>query len=263
MMQQEIETQEKKPHKSLYVLPSLFTLANMCFGFFSIIYAFNGKFLHAAKVIVVAVLMDGLDGRIARATKTTSEFGLNFDSIVDVISFGVAPAVLVYAYWFKNMELGFFSWFYGFLFLAAGAARLARFNVQTKKDNASGSYFIGLPIPGAAGLIGVLIWINEIYLLNNSEIQNLWRRLAPALVIILSFLMISRIRYYSFKKIKYLYKFPILLIIFSAAFLFVLIKFPALTLLAIGVIYVFSGPVRATFSLAKAVTINKNKLKYE
>ncbi len=138
---------QKPKHKSLYILPSLFTLANMGFGYYAVTAALDSKWILSAAVITISVLMDGLDGRIARYTKTTSEFGLNFDSLVDVISFGIAPAIIIYSYWFndQNMyrEFRTLGWILSFLFVAAGAIRLARFNVLSKSDLPN-NYFLYL-----------------------------------------------------------------------------------------------------------------------
>ena len=248
-----MDNTQKPKYKSLYILPSLFTLANMGFGYYAITAALDGKWIIASAVITISVLMDGMDGRIARYTKTTSEFGMNFDSLVDAISFGVAPAIIIYAYWFNKPEYKEYrtiGWILSFIFVAAGALRLARFNVQSKSDLPN-TNFMGLPIPGAAGFLCTLIWIYEKFLVTEPEYQRIFVKIFPITLIILSYLMISRIKYYSFKKAHYLFKKPIFVVIFLAVLIFYLVKYPSIVLFGIGFIYVFSGPVRTIFSLSK------------
>ncbi|MBP7654367.1 CDP-diacylglycerol--serine O-phosphatidyltransferase [Candidatus Dependentiae bacterium] len=230
-------------------------MANMGLGYYAIISALDYKWIQACAVIIIGVLMDGLDGRIARYTKTTSEFGLNFDSLVDVISFGVAPAVVVYHYWMISLKLTEYKtlgWILSFIFVATGAMRLARFNVVSKSDLPN-TFFLGLPIPAGAGLLCTMIWIFEKFSILNSnpEYLILFKKLLPLTMLLVSYLMISKIRYYSFKHAKWLFKIPILTIIFIAALLSALFLFPSITLFLIGVCYVCSGPVRSIFNISK------------
>ncbi|HPP86561.1 MAG TPA: CDP-diacylglycerol--serine O-phosphatidyltransferase [bacterium] len=249
MIDKKIE--QKKIHKSLFILPSFFTLLNMIMGYYAIIAALDSKWIVSAVVITIAVLMDGLDGRIARFTNTTTEFGLNFDSIVDVISFGVAPAVVAYLYCLRNLtDFKHLGWLLSFIFVAAGAIRLARFNVYARTDMPN-TYFIGLPIPGAAGLLSTIIWIYERFLTNIIIAQNYKNRIFVITVLILSVLMISKVRYYSFKKVKILYKKPIFLIITIFIVLYLLFVYPSILLFSIGFLYVISGPIRTIFSLSR------------
>jgi len=250
-------------HKGLYILPSLFTLANMGLGYYAIIAALDNKWITATAMITISVLMDGLDGRIARATKTTSEFGLNFDSLVDAISFGVAPAVIIYYYWINELQLNdyrLFAIILTFIYIATGAMRLARFNVLTK-SNLPNTYFIGLPIPAAAGLVSTAVWVYEKYpyLKGNPDVSVIFKRLLPAVVLIVSYLMISKVRYYSFKQAKNLVKRPIIFLIAITLMLYLLLRFPSITLFCIGIIYVSSGPVRALFSISKIIE-KKNEM---
>ena len=141
--------------KSIYILPNLFTTASLFCGFYSIISSINGDFLAAAVAIVIAGVFDGLDGAVARATHTTSKFGVEYDSLADLVSFGVAPGVLAYL-WALN-PFGRLGWVAGFLYVACGALRLARFNVYVPvKDQ---SYFQGLPIPAAASMIATTVFL--------------------------------------------------------------------------------------------------------
>src|SRR5881628_97628 len=131
--------------KGVYLIPSLFTTGNLICGFFSIISTFNGHYLQAAVFIILAHLLDGVDGSVARLTKTTSQFGIEFDSLADLVSFGVAPAILAY-YW-ALVPWGTWGWLAACLYVVCGALRLARFNVQI--GTVEKSHFVGLPIPGA------------------------------------------------------------------------------------------------------------------
>jgi len=250
-----METRQCPKHKSLYILPSLFTLANMGLGYYAIILSLEYKWIQACAVIVIGVLMDGLDGRIARYTKTTSEFGLNFDSLVDVISFGVAPAVVAYHYWMSALNLTEYrtlGWILSFVFVATGAMRLARFNVVSKSDLPN-TYFLGLPIPAGAGILCSMIWIYEKYpaINSNPELSVIFKKLLPLTMLVVSYLMISKIRYYSFKKAKWLFKIPVVSVILALALLASLFLFPSITLFSIGVIYISSGPIRAIFNISK------------
>ncbi|MGC9329694.1 MAG: CDP-diacylglycerol--serine O-phosphatidyltransferase, partial [Candidatus Hinthialibacter sp.] len=144
--------------KKIYLLPNLFTLGNIFFGFYSIISSISGSFVRAAFVIIIAGFFDVFDGKIARATNSSSKFGVEFDSLADLVSFGVAPGVLVYLWALK--PLGRIGWLGAFLFLVCGALRLARFNVQI--DVVSSDRFVGLPIPcGAAMLASTLIFYHH------------------------------------------------------------------------------------------------------
>lgn len=173
------------------ILPSLFTTGNLFFGFWTIIKAIHGQYEQATVLIALAVVLDALDGRIARLTGTASEFGGELDSLADVISFGVAPAVLAY-------QWGFFEtvpragWLGAFLFVMCGTLRLARFNVQ--RHSVDGRFFVGLPIPAAAGQVAALIHFHPAPLgLKGHAV------LALAMTICLAFLMVSTLRYPSFK----------------------------------------------------------------
>jgi len=139
--------------KGIYILPNLFTLMNLFFGFYSVVCAINSQFKTAAVAIMIAAVFDALDGKIARATHTLSRFGAEFDSLADLVSFGMAPAFLMYLWILKPM--GRLGWLAAFLFVACGALRLARFN--TNLDQSSDGYFVGLPIPAAAGMNAVIV----------------------------------------------------------------------------------------------------------
>ena len=220
--------------KGLYILPSVFTAANIGMGFFAVMGALRGfqlleggsdgelaratvHFDNASRAIGWAVLFDALDGRIARMTKTTTEIGVQLDSIADVVTFGIAPAVLIYAWGYgaalvDGSDLHKLGWFISFMFLICGAFRLARFNVQATRPRplAEGSTkidkknFVGLPIPAAAGLLAAIVHFAPTPLVAvrlGQEMATLYSGLLMALVALLGALMVSSIRYSSFKAV--------------------------------------------------------------
>lgn len=186
--------------KGIFIVPSLFTVSNIWCGFFSVSSAIKGNFELAAILIGVAMILDTLDGRMARLTHTTSEFGLQLDSLADVITFGMAPAVLCYLWAFYNFEgslsIDRAGWLVSFLFLICAASRLARFNVQTT-GAPDKRYFVGMPTPAAAGVVASTVFCFPDRLNGDSY--------AIAVLLgmgILAFLMISRIKYRSFKDLN-------------------------------------------------------------
>ena len=176
-----------------YILPNIFTTGNMFFGFYSIISSLKGDFERAAWAVLIAMLFDVLDGSVARFTKTTSEFGMQYDSLCDLVSFGVAPAILAYQ-WLLH-SLGRIGWLTAFLFVACGALRLARFNVMAR--NGSSKNFTGFPIPAAAGLISTY------YLFASDRMISLAGKgvmfTLVLLMIAASLLMVSRFNYFAVK----------------------------------------------------------------
>jgi CDP-diacylglycerol--serine O-phosphatidyltransferase len=213
----------------------LFTSLNLFFGFYAIILSIEGNFMRAAVLIVVAGLCDGLDGKIARATRTTSKFGVEYDSLADLVSFGIAPAVMFYLW--ALTSLGRLGWLAGFLFAACGALRLARFNTQSGAGG--GDFFIGLPIPAAAGMLATSILF--------FERVGLTEAVPPILFLVpvygLSFLMVSTIRYHSFKKAQLFRRMNFnVLVGVILVFIFVAAE-PSIALFMASSIYVASGPL--------------------
>jgi CDP-diacylglycerol--serine O-phosphatidyltransferase len=221
--------------QGIFLLPSLLTTANLFCGFFSLLLTVEGRYTEAVLAIYVAMVMDLLDGRVARLMKATSQFGVEFDSLADVVSFCVAPAFLVHA--FALSQLGRPAWFAGFLFAVCGALRLARFNVQTGTTDRR--FFVGLSTPAAAGAV-----ISTVMLLSDTELER-WHRVAIATgTYCVALLMVSTFRYVSFKESDLARRHPA----------------PALLLVVLGVIiiamnhevflflifssYALSGPVR-------------------
>ncbi len=185
------DQQPRRFRRGVYLLPSLFTIGNMFCGYACVAYAMRGELETAAPFIGIAVVLDMLDGRIARLTGTTSAFGREFDSLADVVSFGMAPALLVFQWGLE--PLGRLGWAAGFVFVSAGAIRLARFNIQTSTDK---RYFVGLPIPAAAAVPAATV-----YLYPNGVHDYVSALPALALMLIPAVLMVSTVRYRSFKTI--------------------------------------------------------------
>lgn len=185
------DIQRRKFRRGAYLLPSLFTLANLFCGYACVVYSMRGEFETAAPFVGIAVILDMLDGRIARMTGTASAFGLQLDSLADVISFGMAPAIMTFAWGLE--PLGRLGWAAGFVFVTGGATRLARFNIQAGTDK---RYFVGMPIPAAAGIPAATVW-------NYPQGLNDYQSALPALALMLvpAFLMVSTIRFRSFKTI--------------------------------------------------------------
>lgn len=217
--------------RGVSLLPSLFTLANLFCGWACVVYAMQGQLETAAPFIGVALVLDMLDGRIARMTGTTSEFGLQLDSLADVISFGMAPAVLAYAWGLA--PLGRLGWAVGFLFVTAAALRLARFNIQRNTDK---RYFVGLASPAAGALVAATVFYYPVGLQDKPEAY-----LALPLVIVPALLMVSTIRFRSFKTIDIGIRRRYQTLIVMAAFLVLLITYPQTVLLVMAYTYLASG----------------------
>ena len=219
----------------LYVLPNLFTASSIFVGVISIVEASKGHFILASWLILLALIFDGLDGRIARMTNTTSQFGVEFDSLADIISFGIAPAMILY--FFIGHEFGRFGILVSALYVIFGAIRLARFNISTAKTDPN--VFIGLPIPTAAIFISMWILLFHKYALEEYSLVLLILALGVAI------LMVSNFRYPSFKKVKLdkpmVFKTMIIAVILTS--LLYLFSAEGFALIILG--YVLYGPMRA------------------
>ena len=198
--------ERRRFRRGVYLLPSMFTMANMFCGYACIVYAMRGEFSTAAPLIGFAIVLDMLDGRIARMTGSTSEFGIQFDSMADIISFGVAPAILAFSWGLH--PLGRLGWAAGFLFVAAAAVRLARFNIQAGSQDKR--YFVGMPSPAAAGVPAATVYA---YPAGVETIVEAWPVLA--MVIVPALLMVSTIRFRSFKNVdlQARQRYPVLILI--------------------------------------------------
>ncbi len=225
--------------RGIYLLPNLFTLSAMFAGFYSIISAMNGHFESAAIAIFVAMILDGLDGRIARMTNTQSAFGAEFDSLSDMVSFGLAPALVAFSWGLA--PLGRFGWAISFIYIAGAAIRLARFNTQI--ETADKNYFTGLASPSAAALVAGMIWIATDYGLVGEDLPWMLSFLAALLTGLAGILMVTNIPYSSFKEIDLKSRVPFVSILVVALGFAVITVDPPLILWAIFGAYALSGPV--------------------
>jgi len=226
--------------KGVYVLPNLITTAGLFSGFYSIIASLRGDFLVAAIAIMVANVFDTIDGRVARLTRTTSRFGTEYDSLCDLVAFGVAPGVLVYCW--ALVTWGTFGWLAASLYVTCGALRLARFNVQF--DNVEKRHFIGLPIPAAAEVVASTVML---YYFFGGEGATYRHLIVLLMVYALAGLMVSNVRYFSFKEI-YIHRrqpFWVLLVVILA--LKLIIAEPQICLFSIFFLYAASGPARSAW----------------
>jgi len=244
-------TDKIRSKRGIYLLPSVLTTFGMFAGFYSIISSINGDFTIAAISILIAMFWDTLDGRVARLTNTQSAFGAEYDSLADLVSFGLAPALLVYQW--TLYELGRFGWLAAFVYLACAALRLARFNTQV--GIADKRYFQGLPSPAAAGVIASMIWLKIwTFASFDSDVISLGYYLGAGITILCGLLMVSNIRYYSFKEFdskKASFRF-LLIVILS---LIILVSKPNIILFTGFFVYLLSGPIITIIGL------NRNRLK--
>jgi CDP-diacylglycerol--serine O-phosphatidyltransferase len=226
--------------RGIYILPNLFTLAALFAGFYAIVQAMNLRFDQAAVAIFVAMVMDGLDGRVARLTRTQSAFGAEFDSLADMVSFGAAPALIVYEWALKGM--GKLGWIAAFIYVAGAALRLARFN--TMLEVADKRWFTGMPSPAAAALVAGMVWIVDDYNIDPSGLKG-W---ALALTVFAGLTMVSNVPYYSFKSINLRKSVPFLAILAFVLAIALLSYQPPLVLFAGFVAYAISGYVGLAWS---------------
>ena len=239
-------TEKIKTKRGIYLLPSIITTFALFAGFYSIVASINGDFTLAAISIMVAMLWDTLDGRVARLTNTQSTFGAEYDSLSDLVSFGVAPALLVYEW--SLSDLGRFGWLAAFIYLACAALRLARFNTQVGATDKR--YFQGLPSPASAGVIASMIWLkfwNFEYL--DFGVVSLSYYIGVSITILCGLLMVSNVRYLSFKEFdatdKASFRFLLLTVL---SFILLLYK-PNIVLFAAFFIYMLSGPFITIFGI--------------
>ena len=221
----------RRARRGVALLPSLFTLGNLFCGYACVIYAMRGEFEIAAPLIGIAVILDILDGRIARMTGTASDFGVQFDSMADIISFGMAPAVLTFAWGLST--LGRLGWAAAFLFVTAAALRLARFNVQAAA--ADKRYFVGMPSPAAAGILASTVFAYP-------EGLTQFRSSLPAilLVVVPALLMVSTVRYRTFKTIDLQQPRPFRVLLFFAVLITAIVTHPQSVLVVISYGYLVS-----------------------
>jgi CDP-diacylglycerol--serine O-phosphatidyltransferase len=233
--------QEKTPKRGVYLLPNLLTTAALFAGFYSIVAAMEGYFAEAAIAIFIAMIADGLDGRVARLTNTQTAFGAQYDSLSDMVSFGAAPALVVFSW--SLFHLGKLGWLAAFLYTAAAALRLARFNTQIIDK----TYFQGLSSTAAAGFINSMVWLGASYSLEGTAIA------VPIVVmtLITAALMVSTIRYHSFKNIDFKGRVPFITAVLVVLVIAGVALNPPDVLFGLFFLYVLSGPVLTLIQIRK------------
>ena len=220
--------------KGIYLLPNLFTTASLFSGFYAIVAAMNGHFENAAIAIFVSMILDGLDGRVARMTNTQSDFGAEYDSLVDMVAFGVAPALVAFS--FSLQELGNVGWIATFIYVAGAALRLARFNTQI--GSVDKRYFVGLPSPAAAALVAGFVWV-----FHGFESSTFLTLVTMFFVASAGVLMVSNVLYNSFKEIDLKRRVPFTAVLIMVLVFAVVALEPSVVLLLGFVIYAASGPL--------------------
>ena len=227
---------KKVRRRGIYLLPNLFTLAALFSGFYAIIAGMSGNFDEAGWAIVIAAICDGLDGRIARLTGTQSAFGAQFDSLSDMVSFGVAPALIMFSWGFA--PLGQVGWAASFIYMSCAALRLARYNVQL--GTVDKRFFVGLQSPVAAGLVSFVPWVGFRY---GIEVTGFLPYFFALLTIFAGLLMISNYRYFSFKELDFVGTVPYMVFVFTIVLLVLIVQNPPVVFLAVSIIYAASGPI--------------------
>jgi CDP-diacylglycerol--serine O-phosphatidyltransferase len=246
--QQDLDSQTRNLQKGIYLLPNLLTTAAFFAGFYAIVAAMKGFFEASAIAIFIAMIADGLDGRVARLTNTQTAFGAEYDSLSDLAAFGLAPALVMYSW--SLFHLGKIGWLVAFLYAAATALRLARFNTQVSDK----MYFQGLPCPSAAGILASIVWMGA-----NYEVDGFAVSIPIAvLTIFVAGLMVSSIRYSSFKNIDFKGRVPFFTVVLAVFLITAIALEPAEMLFAVFFIYVISGPVLTLWHLRK---MRKQRLK--
>lgn len=242
----------KMPVRGIYLLPNLLTTAALFAGFYSIVATLKGHFDMAAMVIFIAMIADSLDGRVARMTNTQTAFGAEYDSISDMVSFGIAPALLGYSWGLES--LGKIGWVVAFIYVAATALRLARFNTQV--GMADKRYFQGLPCPAAAAIISGFIWVIED---NHLVPEHVMVIIFALFMVGAALLMVSRIRFHSFKDVHWQGRVPFVSLLILVL-LFACVAFdPPEVLFTLAMVFGFSGPVLTLWNLRQRRLKRKHK----
>ena len=237
------EAVKKKRPRGIYLLPNLFTTGCLFAGFYAIVASMTDRFEAAAVAIFIAMIMDGLDGRVARMTNTQSAFGAEYDSLADMVSFGLAPSLVMFQW--ALSDLGKLGWLAAFVYTAGTALRLARFNTQV--GIADKRYFQGLPSPSAAAVVAGMVWLGQDYQWDGRGIAIL----ALLLTVAMGVLMVSNVRYNSFKELDFKGKVPFVAIL-VVVLVFVLVSIdPPQVLFTVFFLYAVSGPVGTLISLRK------------
>ncbi len=229
--------------KGIYLLPNLLTTAGLFSGFFAIVSSMNGRFEAAAIGVFVAMIFDGLDGRVARITNTQSEFGAEYDSMADMVSFGIAPALVAYNWGLT--DLGKLGWLASFIYVAGAALRLARFNTQI--GIADKRYFQGLASPAAAAVVVGQVWVGVEY----DIIGNDYGLIVALITTLAGLLMVSNFKYNSFKEVNWQGKVPFVALLIMMLVFVIVATEPALVLFIAFVLYALAGPINTFKSVDK------------
>ncbi|GAM11408.1 CDP-diacylglycerol--serine O-phosphatidyltransferase [Geobacter sp. OR-1] len=249
MSESEKTERSESIRKGIYILPNLFTTGSLFAGFYSMVATLSGDYRTAAIWILASSVFDGLDGKVARATGTTSKFGVEYDSLADLVSFGVTPGILMYAWALR--PFGRLGWVAAFLFVACAALRLARFNVQV--DTVESKRFIGLPTPAAASMVSATV-----LLFYHFGWPSSFKKLAIlVLIYLLAFLMVSNIKFYSFKDPELIKRQPFGFLVLIVLLFVVVAAEPVLMLFIIFLCYIFSGPVGFIFTWPRRRRLEK------
>ncbi len=233
----------QKRYRGIYLLPNLFTTAALFSGFYAIVAGMGWRFEPAAQAIFIAMILDGLDGRVARMTGTQSDFGVQYDSLSDLIAFGLAPSLVIFVW--SLSSLGKLGWLAAFIYTAAAALRLARFNTQVEVVDKR--YFQGLPSPTAAAVIAGLIWVGVSYDIQGGDIA--W--LALPMTVLVGALMVSNIRYKSFKDLDLKGRVPFVAVLLVVVIFVFVSLHPPNVLFGLAMLYTLSGPVMTLLQLRK------------
>ncbi len=239
----EKEKNEVSPSRGIYLLPNLLTTAGLFSGFYAVVSSMNGHYISAAVAIFIAMIFDGLDGRVARMTNTQSEFGAEYDSMADMVSFGIAPGLVAYNWALSSF--GKFGWLAAFVYVACAALRLARFNTQV--GVADKRYFQGLASPAAAGVIASLIWVGSEYQIDGQQ----YGFIIGLITIATGLLMVSNFRYNSFKDVDWKGKVNFFVVLLIVLAFVVVASSPENILLLIFGLYACSGPFTTIRSVKK------------
>lgn len=221
--------------RGVYILPNLFTTGSLFAGFYGIVSTLNGNYLTAAWFILIASVFDGLDGKVARLTGTVSKFGVEYDSLADLVAFGVAPGLLMYSWALK--PFGKLGWLAAFLYVVCGALRLARFNVQV--TTVESKRFVGLPIPAAASMVAACVILLH-HLGGTGEIKKVS---VLILIYVLAMLMVSNFRYYSFKDPELVKRQPFGFLVLAIFIIIVIVAEPQIMFFTLFLAYTASGPI--------------------
>ncbi|TGU71672.1 CDP-diacylglycerol--serine O-phosphatidyltransferase [Geomonas terrae] len=235
MSEEKPKVEREGMRKGIYVLPNLFTAGSLFAGFYCMVSTVNGDYRTAALWILASSIFDGLDGKVARLTGTASKFGVEFDSLADVVSFGAAPGLLMYCWALK--PFGRLGWLAGFLFLACAALRLARFNVQV--ETVESKRFVGLPTPAAASMVSAMV----LFFYHMGWPASYNKLAILVLIYFLALLMVSNVKYYSFKDPSLIKRQPFAILVLAVLLLIVIAAEPVVMLFTIFICYILSGPI--------------------